>query len=149
MTLRTSISGAEKKICEAFGCYAKATTVIKVKVGQRGIISLLLCQECLDYRREDAFNFYSSLFFLDRDIVNFRTFGSTSNKRVFSNIITVNYDLVIEDVFDRMDTGIHRGLIQHSPEEDSYIPLELENLVVYLSNSSLFLSLGVCPQPES
>jgi hypothetical protein len=35
-------------ICEAYGCYAKATTEISVKVGQQGTISLLLCKECIN-----------------------------------------------------------------------------------------------------
>jgi hypothetical protein len=45
-------------ICEAYGCYAKATTEISVKVGQQGTISLLLCKDCVnrftDKRSPDA-----------------------------------------------------------------------------------------------
>ena len=34
-------------ICEAVGCFARATTKIKVKVGQLGSISLDLCNDCI------------------------------------------------------------------------------------------------------
>jgi hypothetical protein len=33
-------------ICEAYGCYAKATTEISVKVGELGTISLRVCKDC-------------------------------------------------------------------------------------------------------
>ncbi len=34
-------------ICEAFGCFEKAATKIKVRVGQLGTISLVLCTACV------------------------------------------------------------------------------------------------------
>jgi hypothetical protein len=33
-------------ICEAFGCFEKAATKIKVRVGHLGLISLDLCTDC-------------------------------------------------------------------------------------------------------
>jgi hypothetical protein len=36
-----------KGICEAYGCFEKATTQINVKVGQLGIIPLDLCTYCV------------------------------------------------------------------------------------------------------
>jgi hypothetical protein len=33
--------------CEAAGCYSKATDKIVVKVGNLGVISLLLCRDCV------------------------------------------------------------------------------------------------------
>jgi hypothetical protein len=33
-------------ICEAAGCFEKATNVIPVRVGQKGSIVLYLCQNC-------------------------------------------------------------------------------------------------------
>ena len=35
-------------ICEAYGCFQKATTKISVKVGQLGSISLDLCANCTE-----------------------------------------------------------------------------------------------------
>jgi hypothetical protein len=40
--------GADTSICEAVGCEAKATIVIKVKVGEQGMITLLLCKNCIN-----------------------------------------------------------------------------------------------------
>jgi hypothetical protein len=40
-------SDVNNTICEAVGCIAKATTEIRVKVGQRGIISLRCCKYCV------------------------------------------------------------------------------------------------------
>jgi hypothetical protein len=33
-------------VCEAVNCFAPATKVVKVKVGQKGSICLLLCETC-------------------------------------------------------------------------------------------------------
>jgi hypothetical protein len=41
-------SDINKDLCEAFGCSAKATTEISVKVGQQGTISLRLCNDCVN-----------------------------------------------------------------------------------------------------
>ena len=43
-------SGIE--ICEASGCFAKATDKITVKVGTLGVISLLLCNDCVSKFQE-------------------------------------------------------------------------------------------------
>jgi hypothetical protein len=48
MSENTISSEIYNVICEAYGCYAKATTEISVKVGQQGTISLLLCKECVN-----------------------------------------------------------------------------------------------------
>jgi hypothetical protein len=53
-------SDVNKSLCEAFGCFAEATTEIKVKVGKQGAISLLLCKGCVnkfrDSKGSDAHN---------------------------------------------------------------------------------------------
>jgi hypothetical protein len=36
-----------KTICEAVGCFVRATNRIDVKVGKKGIISLDLCDSCV------------------------------------------------------------------------------------------------------
>jgi hypothetical protein len=40
-------------ICEAVGCFEKATNKINVKVGQQGIILLHLCKACVNKFREE------------------------------------------------------------------------------------------------
>lgn len=40
-------------ICEAVGCSARATNTIEVKVGTLGIISLLLCNDCISKFQEN------------------------------------------------------------------------------------------------
>lgn len=67
----------------------------------RRIVSDEITNHCLDFRRNDAFNYYSDLLFLDNSIVNFRAYNSTNNTRIFSNIVTLNYDFVIEYIFER------------------------------------------------
>ena len=53
-------SEVNKSLCEAVGCFAGATTEIKVKVGKKGKVSLLLCKECVnkfrDSKGSDAHN---------------------------------------------------------------------------------------------
>ena len=38
---------ANNLICEATGCFEKATNNITIKVGSLGIITLLLCSNCV------------------------------------------------------------------------------------------------------
>lgn len=91
----------------------------------RSITANEITNHCLAYRKDDAFRYYSELLSLDKNIVNFRTANSTSNTSVFSKIVTLNYDLVIENVFEGMGMGkINRGFIRDSPEDDAYIPLQ-------------------------
>jgi hypothetical protein len=40
-------------ICEAFGCLSQATTKIIVNVGQKGTISLQLCENCVAKFQEE------------------------------------------------------------------------------------------------
>jgi len=47
MNLEIPESEPNKNTCEAVGCFAKAVTIIEVKVGQKGLISLSLCEECI------------------------------------------------------------------------------------------------------
>ena len=44
MNLEIPESEPNKNTCEAVGCFAKAVTIIEVKVGQKGLISLSLCE---------------------------------------------------------------------------------------------------------
>ena len=46
MSENTISSEIYNVICEAYGCYAKATTEISVKVGELGTISLRVCKDC-------------------------------------------------------------------------------------------------------
>lgn len=39
-------------ICEAVGCFARATNNIAVKVGTLGVISLFLCNDCISKFQE-------------------------------------------------------------------------------------------------
>jgi hypothetical protein len=48
MSHSTLSSEVNNSICEAYGCYAKATTEISVNVGELGTISLLLCKDCVN-----------------------------------------------------------------------------------------------------
>jgi hypothetical protein len=44
-----------KDLCEAFGCYSKATTTIEVSVGVLGAIPLFLCVDCVSkFKEEEA-----------------------------------------------------------------------------------------------
>ena len=43
-----------KNICEAVGCFAKATNKIALEGGTFGIISVLVCRNCIRKFREDA-----------------------------------------------------------------------------------------------
>ena len=44
MSQGTISAEVNKRLCEAVGCFAESITEIKVKVGELGTISLLLCK---------------------------------------------------------------------------------------------------------
>ena len=39
-------SDVYKELCEAFGCFAKAATEVRVPVGELGVIKLIVCKNC-------------------------------------------------------------------------------------------------------
>jgi hypothetical protein len=43
-----------KNICEAVGCFAKATDKIALEGGTYGVISVLVCRNCIRKFRDDA-----------------------------------------------------------------------------------------------
>ena len=45
---------SNKDICEAFGCFKRAKTEIRVKVGEQGMISLQVCETCVAKFQECA-----------------------------------------------------------------------------------------------
>ena len=47
-------SEVHKHICEAFNCNAIATREISVKAGNHGIISLSLCEQCVNKFRVEG-----------------------------------------------------------------------------------------------
>src|SRR5829696_3503235 len=51
-----TLDRATKEIfeCEAVGCNAKATNTIPVPVGNKGMISVLLCQKCISKFEHDC-----------------------------------------------------------------------------------------------
>ena len=46
-------SNINKDICECVDCYNKATTTIEVQVGTLGVISLILCVNCVSKFQDD------------------------------------------------------------------------------------------------
>jgi hypothetical protein len=46
--------------CEAFGCSAKATDEIAVKVGSLGVIPLSLCDDCISKFQENKVHPYQN-----------------------------------------------------------------------------------------
>jgi hypothetical protein len=53
---KESLDFEVNNICEAFGCFQKATTKISVKVGQLGTIPLELCIYCVKKFENDSHN---------------------------------------------------------------------------------------------
>jgi hypothetical protein len=41
------------KICEAYDCFAEATTSIRVKIGHKRTMMLDVCKDCVSKFRED------------------------------------------------------------------------------------------------
>ena len=53
MANNTISSNANKDLCEAYGCFSRATSTCVVKVGERGTVSLNLCNVCVKKFQED------------------------------------------------------------------------------------------------
>jgi hypothetical protein len=53
MSQSTISSEVNKGICEALGCFAKATKEVEVQVGKQGKIILRLCGSCIAKFQDD------------------------------------------------------------------------------------------------
>lgn len=53
MSQNTISCEVNKRICQAFGCFAEATTEIEVKIGHEKTMTLDLCNDCISKFRED------------------------------------------------------------------------------------------------
>ena len=47
-------TGINKNICQAVGCYAKATDKIALEGGTYGVISVLVCRNCIGKFQDDS-----------------------------------------------------------------------------------------------
>src|SRR5688572_2756403 len=63
-------SEVNKGVCAAVGCFAEATTEIKVKIRKQGTIWLLLCKECVNRLDGKARHLVLNYIFCDRRIWN-------------------------------------------------------------------------------
>lgn len=90
----------------------------------RKIVATEITRNCSKFDEEKANEYYSDLFEIDKEIVDFKTFESTSRTKILSSIATVNYDLVIEKVCDKMGKHLPRGLkSEPGGEGENYLPL--------------------------
>jgi hypothetical protein len=53
MYQNTISSKVNKNICEASGCFAKATKNVEVQIGKQGTIALHLCGRCVAKFQDD------------------------------------------------------------------------------------------------
>jgi hypothetical protein len=67
---------------------------------------------------------YNNLLSIDNQITNYKTVDSTTSQRLFSNIITLNYDLVVEQVFKKLNRGLTLGIKRESNGDDDFIDLD-------------------------
>ena len=99
----------------------EANDILKI----RKIISKEIINHCKSFNKNRAKEFYTALLNLDKEISEFRTHNGTTNTRLFSHIVTVNYDLVMEYILEEvLDIDPRRGLKRETAEEDPYLDLE-------------------------
>ena len=90
----------------------------------RKIVAREITKNCKKFDEDMAYKYYSDLFNIDKEIVDFKAFNTTSRNRLFLKIATVNYDLVVERVCDRMNMNLPRGLRNESGGEgENHLPL--------------------------
>jgi hypothetical protein len=88
------------------------------------LIDEVITQHCLDYNRDKALKYYGDLISLDNSILNFKTYGGESHSKILREIVTLNYDLVIENTFPTLGRGVRRGLKTESLAGDHYVALD-------------------------
>lgn len=91
----------------------------------RKIISKEIINHCKSFNKNKTRDFYSKILNFDKEMAQFKTYNGYTHTRLFSHIVTVNYDLVLEYVFDNV-LEIHpdRGLRRETAEDDPVLDLD-------------------------
>jgi hypothetical protein len=55
MNHNTLASDHYKELCEAAGCFAKAENEVRIRVGELGVMLLLICNNCMPKFRDHEF----------------------------------------------------------------------------------------------
>jgi hypothetical protein len=88
------------------------------------MIDNIITNHCIKYNKDLAFNIYNELLSIDNKIVDYKLANSTTNQRLFSNIVTLNYDLVLEQVYKQLGKGLTVGMKKEPDGDDFFIDLE-------------------------
>ena len=111
--------------CSELTNNAKNSLDLKELLKVRKIISTEIINHCKSFNEDRTKELYSEILKFDKEIVEFRTYNGHTNTRLFSHIVTVNYDLVLEYVFDHvLKINADRGLKRETAEEDPVLDLD-------------------------
>lgn len=77
-----------------------------------------------EYNKDKAFDLYDKLINFDNNTLEFRTHTPVTKQKILSNIVTLNYDLVVETVFNKLGQGLTLGLKAEFQGGDYYVDLE-------------------------
>ena len=88
------------------------------------IIDREITNHCLSYEQERADRLYGELISLDEKINHKRTQHSSTDQKILTNIVTLNYDLVIESVYQNRGHNLVTGLKLEFAGGDQYVDLQ-------------------------
>jgi hypothetical protein len=99
----------------------KTKDILKI----RNIITKEIIDHCISFDKQRTIKFYSEILNIGKEIAEFRTHNGHTYTRPFSHIVTVNYDLVMEYVFEKvLDISHRRGLKSETAEEEPFLDLD-------------------------
>lgn len=88
------------------------------------IVSSIITQSCIKYNHSKAMKYYGDLFNLKNDVTKYR--NATQNiggPVIFENIVTTNYDLVVDNYSAETDKPLRRGFEEDVKSHDKILNL--------------------------
>jgi hypothetical protein len=88
------------------------------------IVSRIITRSCIQYDATKATKYYEELFNLKNDVTSYR--NATQNIKgpaVFDNIVTTNYDLVVDNYYAHIDKDLDRGFDKGDSSDEKMLNL--------------------------
>jgi hypothetical protein len=92
------------------------------------IVSRIITSACIKYDENKAKKYYGDLFSLKDEITTYKTATITvKGPSIFEHIVTTNYDLVIDNYYNKINKPLNRGFEKDKTSNDMVLNLKRMN----------------------
>jgi hypothetical protein len=89
------------------------------------VVEEIITDSCVKYDRNLAQKVFNKLFAVPKDVVHYKNAAGGSSSQLFSNVVTTNYDLVIENLRNaNRQRPYHRGFKPDETSEEKYLAID-------------------------